>query len=104
MSSSIKVERTGHHAEHLGSGQEWIIALHFDLMCIVGDEFESSSLRVEYLAAARHEARALRLRCPDRVRNSDVGCLGIRTGQLPGNSAGLRVQGQPDAPRNAGAI
>ena len=60
MTPTIEIERARDHAEHLVPRQEWVVSLNIDLVGVIGDEFQTCTIGVENLAAARHEARSIR--------------------------------------------
>ena len=76
--------------------------MDFDFVSVVSYELETSPICIEHLATARYEARPGRVGGTYGVGDADIGRFRIGLGQLPGDSTGLGIQRQPDAPHYAG--
>src|SRR5580700_1819425 len=97
---AVKVHRARHHPKHLCSREEGIVSLNFELMGIVGNEFEARPLRVKHLATTSHKPWAIGFGPPHRVRNSDIGRLRISIREFPRNTPRFDIECEADAPHD----
>ena len=78
------------------------MAVNFEIVRLIGDKLQSSTIRVEHLTATGDESRRVRFHRSQGVRNADMGCFGVSLGQFPRDSTRLGVEGHTDPPHDIG--
>ena len=75
--------------------KKWVLPEHVHAVCLVGDEFQAGTFRIENLTAADCKTQIGAPSVLQSVVDANKRSARIDIGQDPGHPAGFRVKGNP---------